>query len=322
MILDNDYFESQKQKQRISWLKSVGFYKRIDSFYELVERLSQKNFEHIKFLNTKKRIICTSIGMDASLYSLKGIKSLCEIGDIVDSFTLLRKIRDNLYLDLFFISESLNNKPKNYELSKSFSDMTQEEMIEEIIKYVSAALEEEEKNKNIQSISNWFDDKYSSQQAKESKVAYFSFAAFKKNIEGKSNIIKECHELYLNKIFRELNNGLNNYVHSNGPSFASNDKINMSKDLFIKTISDLLIFLDMVKRVFLIDLYFIDSTVFQTDDYVDALDMGLTPIDGSQYNAICQIVEEFEEIDKDDHELYNYLKNNNPLSMRCFYDDN
>lgn len=73
--------------------------------------------------------------MYATLYSLKGIRLLCEIGDAVDAFTLLRKIRDNLYLDLFFISESIKIKPKNYEPSKSFGDMTQKELYEEVMRY-------------------------------------------------------------------------------------------------------------------------------------------------------------------------------------------
>ena len=95
------------------------------------------NFESIKFISLKRKIRCQSIGMNATLYSLKGIKSLCEIGDVIDAFTLLRKIRDNLYLDLFFISESINNKPKNYEPSKSLDDMTQKEMYEEVLRYAS-----------------------------------------------------------------------------------------------------------------------------------------------------------------------------------------
>ena len=320
MEIDKNNFELQKQKQRTSLLKSVDFYNKIDYFYELIDRLSQMNFESVRFINQKRQILCQSIGMNATLYSLKGIKSLCEIGDVIDAFTLLRKIRDNLYLDLFFISESINNKPKNYEPSKSLDDMTQEELYEEVMRYASFALSEEENNTNVQDISSWFDGVYSSDGMKSIRTNCFSFNKYKYNIEEKNDAIKECHDKYLNTLFDNLNNNLNNYVHSNGPSFLSNDMINMDSNSFINAIKDLIRTLEEIKRVFIIDLYLIDSTMFRTDDYMDALELGIEPVEGSQYEAIYQIVEEFENIDKENHELYIYLKNNNQFLMKCFYD--
>lgn len=320
MEIDKDYFELQKQKQRSSLLKSVGFYNKIDYFYELIDRLSQMNFESIRFINHKRKILCQSIGMNTTLYSLKGIKSLCEIGNVIDAFTLLRKIRDNLYLDLFFISESINNKPKNYESSKSFGDMTDKELYEEVMRYASFTLSEEENNTNVQNISSWFDGVYSSDDKKRIRTNCFSFKKYKDNIEEKNDAIKECHDKYLKTLFNDLNNNLNNYVHSNGPSFLSNDKINMNSNSFINAIKDLIRALEAIKRVFMIDLYLIDSTMFRTDDYMDAFEMAIEPVEGSQYEAIYQIVEEFENIDKEDHELYIYLKNNNQFLMKCFYD--
>ena len=320
MEIEKDYFELQKQKQRTILLKSVDFYNKIDNFYELIDRLSQMNFESIRFINQKRKILCQSIGMNATLYSLKGIRLLCEIGDVIDAFTLLRKIRDNRYLDLFFISESINNKPKSYECSKSLDDMTQKELYEEVIKYTSFALGEEENNTNIQDISSWFDGVYSSDDKKRIRTNCFSFKKYKDNIEEKNDTIKECHDKYLKTLFKNLNNNLNNYVHSNGPSFLSNDRINMNSNSFINAIKDLLRTLEAIKRVFMIDLYLIDSTMFRTDDYMDAFEMAIKPVEGSQYEAIYQIVEEFENIDKENHQLYIYLKNNNQFFMKCFYD--
>ena len=313
-------FELEKRKHRAFLLKSIGFYGRVITFIELIERLAQQNFLKPKFINNKRKIYCQSIGMDASVYSLKGIVQLCEIGDVVDAFTLVRKIRDNLYLDLFFISESLNNKPTNYEFSKSLADMSQEEMFEEVMQYASAVLEAEEKNESIQSINQWFDGEYALKDSRNARRQHFSFESYKRNIENKYPKLKECHDKYLRVLFSEMDNNLNNYVHSNGPSFISNDILNMNNDRFTEAVKDLLRLLDLVKRVFLIDLYFIDSTLFQTDDYMEAVEIGSEPFEGSQYYSIYQIIEEFEKIDKEDHDLYNYLKDNNNYSMKCFYD--
>lgn len=318
--IDNFDFELEKRKHKVFLLESINFYIGINDFIELLDRLSEQNFSQPKFINNKRRILCPSFGMDSSIYSLKGIVQLCEIGDVVDAFALARKIRDNLYLDLFFISESLNNKPTNYDFSKSFADMNQEEMLEEAMKYASAVLEVEEKNENIQNINHWLDDEYSTKDMQNSRRKYFSFDSYKRNIENKNPKLKECHDKYLHALFAKIDNNLNNYVHSNGPSFISNEMLNMNNDKFTKTVKDLLQLLYIVKRVFLIDLYFIDSTLFQTDDYMNAVEMGEKPVDGSQYYAIYQIVDEFQKIDNENHELYIYLKDNNNCSMKCFYD--
>lgn len=318
--IDNFDFELEKRKHRICLLESIDFYNRINAFIELINRLAQQNLTQPKFINNKRRILCPSFGIDSSIFSLKGIVQLCEIGNVVDAFTLVRKIRDNLYLDLFFISESLNNKPTNYDCSKSFIDMSEDEMLEEVMKYASAVLEAEGKNENVQNINRWFDDEYSTNNMRNSRRKYFSFDSYKRNIENKYPKLKECHDRYLHVLFAEIDNSLNNYVHSNGPSFISNKMLNMNNDRFTKTIDNLLRLLDIVKRVFLVDLYFIDSTLFQTDDYMDAVEMGEEPADGSQYYAIYQIVDEFQKIDEENHELYIYLKDNNNYMMKCFYD--
>lgn len=290
-----------------------------DAFYELIERLSQKNYEKIKFVSNKRKILCTSLGMDSSLYSLKGIISLCEIGDIVDAFTLVRKIRDNLYFDLFFISESLNNKPDNYVSSKPFNGMNEEEILAEIMNYIVAVIDNEDNNTEIQNITRWYDNEFSIKDVHHQKSRSFSFESYRRNIEKKNPIIKECHDKFLKTIFKDLDNDLNNYVHSNGLAFISNDILDMNNDKFIGSIKELLGLLNTVKRLFLIDLFLIDSTLFETDDYIDALEMGLNPPEELKYNAIYQIVEEFENIDMENHELYIFLKDNNRFQMKCFY---
>lgn len=234
---------------------------------------------------------------------------------MIDAFAVARKIRDNLYLDLFFINEALNNTPKDYKFDKSLLEMDKQELIKEMLSYASSVLESEEKNDNIQTINLWLNNNYSS---KDRKIPFFSFSNYKHSIEGKCNELKECHEKYLDEIFKKTNDTLNNYVHSNGPSFISNAIIDSNKGYYLKAAKDLLELLNTIKRLFLIDLYFIDSTLFQADDYLDALEFGLEPEEGSQYRAIYQVIEEFRLIRKEDPKLYFFLKNNNRFYMECF----
>ena len=218
-VKENYNYELEIRKHRVFLLKSIGFYNQIEDFSELVQRISQQNFASPKFLNYKNGILCLPLGMDASVYSLKGIVELCEIGDLVDAFILVRKIRDNLYSDLFFLSEALNNRPNNYECDKSLLKMNQQELEEEMLKYASAVLEAEDKNENIQNINRWLNNEYSCNEKHNIRGSVFSFSNYKSCIENKNHELKECHNKYLKPLFDDLGNNLNNYVHSNGPLF-------------------------------------------------------------------------------------------------------
>lgn len=311
-------FEAEKRNHRVFLLRSISFYKYIEEFSELIQRISQQNFATPKFLSHKNNVLCLSVGMDSSVYTLNGIVGLCEMGDVVDAFTLVRKIRDNLYLDLFLISEALNNKPDNYECSKSLLEMNQQEMEEELLRFLNATLESEDSNKNIQNINNWLKNELTIKSKKKTKDNPFSFSNFKRCIEGKYSELKECHERFLKTTFDNLNTVLNNYVHSNGPSFISNGAIISNDMRFLNEIKLLLSLLGKIKRLFLIDIFFIDSTLFQTDDYLDAVEMGQEPEKDCQYNAIFRVIEEFQRIKIENPELYEYLRNNNRFSMKCF----
>ena len=317
-VLDNFNFDLEKRKYRTSLLKTIGFYKQIEDFSELIQRISLQNFSCPRFISHKRAILCLFYGMDSSVFSLKGIIELCEIGDVIDAFNILRKIRDNIYLDLFFRSEASNNIPNNYENDKPISDMSPQELEEELIEYACCVLETEEKNENIQNINSWFDNELINCSETSKRIGCFSFSNYKKNLESKNPALKECHDKYLMMTFGDLNNKLNNYVHSNGPIFISNDIICGDKDSYLNAIKDLLKALNIIKRLLIIDLFLIDSTLFQTDDYIDAIEMGLEPEEGSQYHVIYQVVEEFQKIQKENEELYLFLKNNNRFCMKCF----
>ena len=308
--------ELEERKHRKSLLKSINFYNQIENFADLLQIISQNNFHSPKFLNYSRGILCLSLGIDSSIYSLKGIVELCEIGDVIDAFVLVRKIRDNLYLDLFFINEALNNRPDNYKNWNSFENMNQKELEEEMIRYAIATLEYEEKNENIQNINRWLSDEYSTSGKQRENV--FSFSKYKSFIESKNQALNDCHTRFLKPLFSKLNESLNNYVHSNAPSYFSNAPFYHDSKRYLEAASFILSLLNEIKRLFLIDLFLIDSTLFQTDDYSDAMELGIEPEKDSQYKVVYQVLEEFDKIKKDNPELYEYLKSNNRFRMKCF----
>ena len=308
--------KSEQRKYRKSLLESVEFYKRIDSFSEFVDRISLMAVSRLSFLSYAKKRPCYTIGMSATLSTLEGIKELCEIGDVVDGFVLLRKARDNLFLDLFLMNEARNNHPS--EFGFSFSELNENQILDELMRYMEATIEAEGQNENLQAINQWLDGEYASKENKKLRLKYFGYSQYLKSIESKCPELKECHERFLVPLFDGLENQLNNYVHSNSPAFLSNSRAVYDRENFVNSVKSLLTCASDLKRIFIIILYFIDSTLFATDEYIDALDAGMKPIEGSQCHAIYQIIDEFENIRRENPELYVFLKNNNRYGMECF----
>ena len=121
MKLSEDGQKVEQRKYRKSLLERVEFYKRVDSFSEFVDRILLMAVSCLTFLSYAKKRPCYTIGLNATLSTLEGIKELCEIGDVVDGFVLLRKARDNLFLDLFLINEATNNHPSETKFGFLFS---------------------------------------------------------------------------------------------------------------------------------------------------------------------------------------------------------
>ena len=308
----------EMNKFRKALLDSIDFSNKLDSFSEIIDRISQMNLSRLKFLSIKKKTPCLSIGMEASIVTIEGIKTLCEIGDVVDAFVLLRKIRDNLFLDLFLISEAINNHPLESEFSFLLSELNENQITDELTRYIRATIETEEQNENIQAINQWVDGNYTNKENKKQRQKYFGFSQYLKSIENKCPELKECHEKYLGKLFDGLENQLNNYVHSNSPSFISDSRFSYSKENYLGSVKSLITSMDDLKRIFIIVLYFVDSTLLATDDYSDVIEMGMKPIEGSQYYTIYQVVDEFENIRREDSGLYEFLKAHNRYGMKCF----
>lgn len=310
--------KSTQRKSREPLLESVDFSNRVDSFSEIIERISQMYSNRLKFLSIKRRIPCLPIGMDASITTLEGIKELCEIDDAVDAFVLLRKVRDNLFLDLFLMSEAINKYPCGPEFNSSIFDLTEEQIVSELMKYISATIEIEEQSESLQTIYQWGDGNLAREENKKMRRKYFGFSQYLKHIINKCPELKECHDKHLGKMLDGLENQLNNYVHSNSPEFLFHPIGTHHKDHYVNVIKSLLDSMDDLKRIFIIVLYFIDSTLFATDDYIDAMDMGIKPLEGSQYYTIDPVVDEFKAIKKEDPGLYEFLKANNKYGMKCF----
>ena len=74
---------------------------------------------------------------------------------------------------------------------------------------------------------------------------------------------------------------LNNYVHTNGIRYLTNNYI--YQDIKVQIDKELVETLQSITDIFLSLLSIIDSIKFHSSDYLDALEMDMEPQEGSQY---------------------------------------
>lgn len=83
---------------------------------------------------------------------------------------------------------------------------------------------------------------------------------------------------------------LNNYVHANGIRYVMDNYIYQDKKK--NKDKELIETLQNITDIFLSLLSVIDSIKFHSSDYLDALEMGMKPQEGSQY-WVCPIISSF-----------------------------
>ena len=115
-------------------------------------------------------------------------------------------------------------------------------------------------------------------------------------------------------IFLRINGNkkIDNYVHTNGIKYLT-DNYAFQVDKEQKE-NELIETLQSITDIFLSLLAVIDSTKLQSSDYLDALEIGMEPIEGSQY-WVCPIIAEYMN-DRFDKKLLSYIQENEGNGMQ------
>ena len=202
------------------------------------------------------KIIPTNLILDASTRTLESIKKCCENTNFADAYTLLRKYRDDLFYYLFVLTIL-----KDIDLLKN-SD-------------------KDNLNKHEKFILDWTEDKLSNLKSSEVLKAI-----------GESEYLSSAIKKYdLQRSFEKMGAKLNNFVHSNGKSFY-NEPLHRMGEKVEKYCKEFTQELDYITVVFLFLLVLEMPHCVMSYDYVDYLDCGDTPLDGSQY-WVAPFVQEY-----------------------------
>lgn len=301
-------------------IEATDLHRTLKDFAELLEYISGRIFSTPTFESHLKGRILSCHGIDASIYSLRGIEQLCSIGDIVDAAMLVRKIRDNLFLDLFLISCSQDwdkTDLKMPDLDELLSDS--DLLVNMLNEFTFVQSKYETNNKYKIAINKWREGKLTNNQDKQTKREFFGFDKYLNYLKN-DKVYEECCAKYLKKHFDILDVFLNDFAHSNSPNNLNNYAYTVSNKLpeLYKQLNQAIITL---KYLFIISMYLINSVYFQTEDYEDCLEFTHSNPEGLQYNVIYDILEIFDVIKSKDINLFNYLLEHNKNCMKMRFED-
>lgn len=239
-----------------------------------------------------------------------------------DAFTLARKYRDDLmqYVYLLNVVSRIRGL-SDEELNKY--DITDEQSLMKMIETEIALLVSgETKNKEQKAVEAWFYKELETDTHSKDRKDYFDTSKYKSHLENSNDKLKHVMSSYFENIWRTVDRKLNNYVHGNSVNYIS---VNYVRNIESSTIhNELIEVMKNITSIFLSALAMVDATQMRSTDYLDALELGEKPIEGSQYwvaPCIAEYMEKnFPEIDKG---LLQYIEENNDYGMKfcaCDYE--
>lgn len=213
---------------------------------KFIYHMDDINFNRSFYFDVKLKLLPVSIILDSARATLYSIQLCCENNNLADAYTLIRKYRDDLFFYLYIIYVN-----GNMDVFKE-SEMTKHE------KNITEWNNNNLKNLNICEI-----------------VKYI----------GTTDVAKHAVKKYkLQQSFNNISEELNNFVHSNGKAYYNRPYMSYKNKEQTKNITENMKYqINYITSVFLFLLTLINPIYISSTDYIDSLEMGLEPEEGSQY---------------------------------------
>ena len=202
----------------------------------------------------------------------------CKNGCFADANILLRKYRDDLFFALYVVV---------YDASKKITTSIDNEKIEKNIeKWLQNNLSDLQINTVLMQVGNY---------------PYVEKAVKKYNLQ---------------KTFSEISTRLNNFVHGNGFSFYNQNVLAYKDEELFDQLSQINEDLRFITITFLFLIILCSPLYIMSTDYIDFLEMGQTPPDGSQY-YVASFIEKFisNNIYLLGKDCFQYLKDNTCMNF-------
>lgn len=243
--------------------------------------------------------------------TLETIDFCCHRNAYSDAYTLIRKIRDDLMQYLFVLNVIQNKHGLTDEECKEFQ-LDPESMMKMIALDISILISGERKTEAEHAMEKWIYNILENSENAKDRKEFFDTSKYRAYLVSNNEKVKYVFENFLVDKWKREDRKLNNYVHTNGIKYLTDnyvyqyEKEKKDKEL-IETLQNIL-------DIFLSLLAIIDSIKFHSSDYVDALEMDMEPLEGSQYWVYPVIVEYMN--DRFDKELLRYIQENEGHGMQ------
>ena len=266
-------------------------------------------FEHYSFLQFGRDSLI-SISPLGAVFSINGvlmsaertlesIEICCTLGNFSDANILLRRYRDDLFFYLYIIIVSqktklgddendenminwLNNNLENVTDISQISDV----QLEEFFRCFNANINETEQNEkndnHVKNINRWLSNELKNLSGILKYIAEFSEL---------SDAVKKYN---LKTTFDSIGKKLNDFVHANGISYYNKPYNHYGEGELKKVCDDLQEALDYVTVTFLFLSALCNPLSIMSSDYIDYLDSGELPPEGSQYWVAPFVIDHFQ----------------------------
>ena len=226
----------------------------------------------------KKYIFSLQRIINSSQATLGSIIECCNCFCLADAYTLLRKYRDDLFFCLYLVTYDVNVK-------------------------IGMA---QNKNKMETNIEQWCKNSLSNLNISEVLAT-----------SGTSDNLKDAVRKYgLQKSFDQIGKLLNNYTHGNGYLFYNSNAWSLDENDIEKQINDIVSTARYITTTFLFLLILCSPQYIMSTDYIDYLEVGQTPPDGSQYWVAPFVVNFLKNnVEMIDKNCYEYLKDNTCMEL-------
>ena len=303
-----DDIKANKRKIIVTTIKTVGLESVITNFKNILDAIWTNVFKFIKLDSYKKPRMRTCPGIIASINTLNGINELCEIEDYADAYLLIRKLRDNLFLDLFLFEAQ-----KAFEKipSSSFKDIdfnNIDEVMETLDDFYNQCIKKETTREELEIIDKWKTGQFLMSNSKD-KREYFQFDKYCKYLISNNKDFDECYSNFLKERFSKLGLKLNDYTHSNSETVMT------LKEKPSIVLNDVKETLNELEHLFLVSLFFVDSILFSSEEYEDYIESGMNPPQDSQYWVNGYILDALQDIKTKNKDLFDFMVSHNNYFM-------
>lgn len=243
--------------------------------------------------------------------TLETIDFCCHRNAYSDAYTLIRKIRDDLMQYLFVLNVIQNKHGLTDEECKEFQ-LDPESMMKMIALDISILISGERKTEAEHAMEKWIYNILENSENAKDRKEFFDTSKYRAYLVSNNEKVKYVFENFLVDKWKREDRKLNNYVHTNGIKYLTDNYVYQYEKE--KKDKELIETLQNISDIFLSLLAIIDSIKFHSSDYVDALEMDMEPLEGSQY-WVCPVIVEYMN-DRFDKELLRYIQENEGHGMQ------